>query len=253
MSKLTPQQKIAFYKQLDLGLSLGVTRVIDIFNDIVYKISTEKEQEFKDRIASMNKEIVKLKLEVKDGYTPIKGKDYFDGKPGEKPSVKEIIEIIKPLIPDPIKGEKGEDSTVPGPKGDSIQGIPGKDGSPDKPDEIIEKINTTKQSIEKKVVIGLEQDLKDIRQAIRDKKSGDGARKGGGGMGNWEHEVFSTSSATTTVTLARNVAAGGSAILVRYQGQLLAHGVQYTINGRVISFPFSLQDSTFVEVTYVRT
>jgi hypothetical protein len=82
---------------------------------------------------------------------------------------------------------------------------------------------------------------------------GSGLVRSGGGMGNWEHQVFNTSSATTSITLSRNVAAGGSAILVRYQGQLLAHGVQYTISGKVITFTFTLQDSTFVEVTYVRT
>ena len=74
----------------------------------------------------------------------------------------------------------------------------------------------------------------------------------GGGMGNWEHEVFNTSSATTSITLAKNVAANGSAILVRYQGQMLAHGIQYTISGRIITPTFTLGDSTFIEVTYVR-
>ena len=72
-------------------------------------------------------------------------------------------------------------------------------------------------------------------------------------MGNWVHEQFTTSSATTTVTIASNVAANSNAILVRYNGQLLDHGVQYTISGKVISFTFTLDDDSSVGVTYVRT
>lgn len=42
----------------------------------------------------------------KDGKTPIKGVDYFDGK---SPTKDELIALIKPLIPQPIKGEPGKD------------------------------------------------------------------------------------------------------------------------------------------------
>lgn len=49
----------------------------------------------------------------KDGYTPVKGVDYFDGVPGRD-------------------GRDGKDSTVPGPKGEKgdmgPQGVPGIDG-----------------------------------------------------------------------------------------------------------------------------
>jgi hypothetical protein len=37
---------------------------------------------------------------VKDGYTPIKGKDYFDGKDGNTPTKQELEDIILPLIPE---------------------------------------------------------------------------------------------------------------------------------------------------------
>ena len=80
-----------------------------------------------------------------------------------------------------------------------------------------------------------------------------GVRGGGGGMGNWTHQQFSTSASTTSVTLSNNVAANGTALLVRYQGQLLFHGSQYTISGKVITFTFTLDNSTTVDATYVRT
>jgi len=70
----------------------------------------------KKAIIKIKGEDLKKKLNLKDGYTPIKGKDYFDGKNGEKgergadgktpdtdqiisEAVKATIEAIKPLIP----------------------------------------------------------------------------------------------------------------------------------------------------------
>jgi hypothetical protein len=44
----------------------------------------------------------------KDGYTPIKGVDYDDGKDGKTPTKEEILAVVKPLIPAPIKGDKGD-------------------------------------------------------------------------------------------------------------------------------------------------
>ncbi|MFA5348127.1 MAG: hypothetical protein WC294_08315, partial [Methanoregula sp.] len=65
----------------------------------------------------------------KDGYTPIKGKDYFDGDPGYTPiKGKDYFDGKDSIVP----GPRGEDSTVPGPKGDPgytpIKGIDYQDG-----------------------------------------------------------------------------------------------------------------------------
>jgi hypothetical protein len=55
----------------------------------------------------------------KDGYTPIKGVDYFDGAPGAASTVPG---------PKGDKGDPGAASTIPGPQGDAgPQGIPGVD------------------------------------------------------------------------------------------------------------------------------
>lgn len=56
----------------------------------------------------------------KDGYTPVKGKDYFDGKDGETPSDAKLKKLIKPLIPAPKKGEPGKDAKI---TPDLIKGI----------------------------------------------------------------------------------------------------------------------------------
>jgi hypothetical protein len=103
------------------------------------------------------------------GDTPQKGTDYFtddeveevakraaghvkpgeDGEDGKTPTREELEEIIKPLVPPPIKGEDGKTPIkgvdyFDGEKGDpgeSIKGDKGADGSPDSPEEVREKLH----------------------------------------------------------------------------------------------------------------
>lgn len=61
-----------------------------------------------------------IEIRGESGYSPIKGKDYFDGKTpivgidfpipkdGKTPTSEELLSIIKPLIPLPIKGDDGK-------------------------------------------------------------------------------------------------------------------------------------------------
>lgn len=75
-----------------------------------------------------------------DGYTPIKGVDYFDGQDGES--------IVGPPGPKPIAGvdypipKNGEDGYTPVKEVDYFDGKAGKDGSPDTAEEIVAKINS---------------------------------------------------------------------------------------------------------------
>lgn len=78
---------------------------------------------------SLTKEIEKRLSEVKDGYTPVKGLDYVDGKDGKD-------------------GRDGKD---------------GSDGSPDTPDQIADKLNTLKEEINMEVIKGLKKELERIR------------------------------------------------------------------------------------------
>jgi len=204
----------------------------------------------------MNKQIVALKMSVKDGYTPKKGVDYFDGKdgePGKVPTNEQLVKLIKPLIPKPIKGDPGKDSYVPGPKGDSIKGDPGKDGSPDTPSEIVNKINTLTNVIEIKTIKGLFDTIKALQLSIRDRKGGSG--KSGGGMGNIQHEEYATSSATTSISTSYKIAGMGNALWVSYNGQDLSKGTHFTVGSdqKAINLLITLQDSTHVKVTYIRT
>ena len=69
--------------------------------------------------------IVPALREAQDGYTPVKGVDYVDGKDGYTP-IKGVDYF------DGKDGRDGVDSTVPGPRGEKgdtgPQGIPGVDG-----------------------------------------------------------------------------------------------------------------------------
>ena len=74
-------------------------------------------------------------------------------------------------------------------------------------------------------------------------------------MGNVIHQATATSSATTTVTTTFRIGGGGYALWVYYNGQLLSRGVQYTVGSdqKTITFTFTLDDSSTVDVIYHRT
>lgn len=88
-----------------------------------------------------------------DGYTPIKGVDYNDGEDGKTPilgvdfHVPEESDIVKEVlkkIPKPKDGKTpimGIDFQLP------ENGKPGKDGSPDKPLDIVNKLNTLESEL----------------------------------------------------------------------------------------------------------
>ena len=69
-----------------------------------------------------------------DGFVPVKGKDYF--------TQVEMKDFLKSATP--IKGIHYTDGT----DGKSIKGDSGEDGSPDTPEQIIEKINSSKSQID---------------------------------------------------------------------------------------------------------
>lgn len=251
--KLTQPQKLAIYKKLESNLSLGFTEALNFFDETLNNLRIEKQKEFEKAIGDMNKQIEALKLTVKDGYTPRKGIDYTDGKdgePGKLPSDETLIQLIKPLIPPPKKGDPGEDSIVPGPKGDSIIGPPGRDGSPDKPLEIAAKLNTTTESVDQTVIKGLSTSFKNIYSAIREKAGGG---KAGGGMGNIQHEAKNVSSSTTAITTNYNIAGNGFAVWAFYDGGMIARGTHYTVSGKTLSLTFTPQDGGIIDLIYIRT
>lgn len=64
------------------------------------------------------------------------------------------------------------------------------------------------------------------------------------------HESFAMDGNTAEVTLSRGVGAQGTAIMVRYQGQLQDLGNQYTVNGTKVTLAFTPANGTTISVTY---
>jgi len=73
---------------------------------------------------------------------------------------------------------------------------------------------------------------------------------GGGGMSDPVHQSFSGDGSTTSFTLSRDVAASGTAIILRYNGQTQDHTTHYTISGAVISMTFTPANGTTISVTF---
>ena len=105
------------------------------------------------------------------GYTPIKGKDYFDGHtptdaelialikplipapiPGKTPTSNELLSLIKPLIPEVKNGETPSDERLIGLIKELIPEIP--EIKQDTPEEIATKLNTLEGAIDASVIKG---------------------------------------------------------------------------------------------------
>ena len=131
-----------------------ITKKTDEFNQTVENLKT---QVFKE-IYSLAREIPGIRdqlvkdLRGVDGYTPIKGKDYFDGKAGQKP-----VLGIDYFIPEPITGPAG---------------------SPDKPDDVVEKVNNATKKVLQESVENLPETIAELKNTIRTR-----ARQIGGGGG----------------------------------------------------------------------
>jgi hypothetical protein len=63
------------------------------------KIAKTKSVQMVQKTVPKVTRIIYLKGKGDNGYTPQKGVDYFDG---ETPSDEKLIELITPLIPEPI-------------------------------------------------------------------------------------------------------------------------------------------------------
>lgn len=188
---------------------------------------------------------------IKDGYTPVKGKDYFDGKDADE--IK-IIRTVLSKIPKPKDGKDADEksivsqilSRIPRPK----DGEPGKDGSPDTAEQIADKLNTLEEKVDIKVIKGLKTYFDNFNKKIQGIKS---SQSSGGGMGNVVHKTFNVGSSTTSSSLDYKVAADGNAIWVYYNGQFLVKGTHYTVSNSTITWLETFGDNTYVDITYIRS
>lgn len=237
---------------------------------------------------SLESDLNKFKAQIKNGYTPAKGIDYFDGEKGndadEKKIIKEVVKQIKP--PKDGKTPKKGVDYFDGKPGESIKGDPGKDadevsiikrvlnkiikpkdgdtpvkgkdyfdgadGSPDEPEQIADKLNTLEEKVDIGVIKGLKNYFDNINKKIQEAKSSKG-----GGMGNPQHESFTLTEGQTSVTTGFNIAAQGRAIFkAAMNGSESHYGEHFTVSGKTISFPVDIQAQIktgyIFDITYIR-
>jgi len=201
---------------------------------------------------------------------------------GEKPTKQELLDLIIPNIPPPIKGDSPTQeelsglilSLVPSLKGDTPSRedllnlikplIPkkGEDGKkptekellalmkPLIPKDIEKKIEKLSNKVDK-VLEGIEKAAEKKRKTVPGGKAG--------GMGDPQHETFNITTATTAITTAYPIAARGNAIMkCAYQGQILHKDTHFTVGNdyQTITFVAGVQaqfeNGTVAEITYIR-
>lgn len=121
----------------------------------------------------------------------------------------------------------------------------------DSGEKIVEKLNTTTESVDMSVIKGLRDVVEKIKREVS-KKSTSG---GGSGMGNIQHETKNTSSATTTVTTNYPISNGGYGIIgAYYQSAFIVRGEHYTVGGdrKTLTLLFTPEDNTKIDLVYVR-
>lgn len=187
----------------------------------------ESKRKYKSEMESMCEKIERALsariASIKDGKTPVKGVDYFDGV---SPDIEEVVLRVLDEIPEP-QNLDGLDIR------NYLEALPEDD------------------KLEIEAIRGLRKELDELR------KMKSGSSSGGsifGGISHTPtHETFTMNGSDTTVTLSQGVAAGGNAIIaLRYQGQVLDMTTHYTVNGNKITFVgFTPENGTIISVTYI--
>ncbi len=137
--------------------------------------------------------------------------DVRNGMDGKTPTKEELIALIKPLIPAPREGKQGKNENLA---------------------DIREDIKQLKEDMKKQKsrVFGGYSPLSPSHSPI--------------------HQSFNMNGTDTSVTLREGVAAQGTAIFVRQNGQLLDLTTHYSVNGNKVTFTFTPAVNSIISVTY---
>jgi len=138
------------------------------------EIGAENSEQTKELLSQIltkldNKGVQTVKIDGVETIA-IKGDKGDQGDIGPQgPAGQDGRSMIGPKGPRGDKGVKGDQGN-PGNDGKSIvgpQGLHGKDGSPDTPEEIISKINSSKKKIESKRIAGLDDIINSVDQIVK--------------------------------------------------------------------------------------
>lgn len=183
-----------------------------ILRKVRARVAIAKNKEIKEEMKRLNEKIETIKIKGykgDDGYTPVKGKDYFDGKDGK--DGKDGYTPVKGK--DYFDGKDGKNGKSPDPetvasklksdkeftkKVKGKDGKDGKDGSPDTPYQVRDKLSTLKgnERLDAKHIKNIN---KQISLSIKGMTvSSDGSSDGDVGIGD---VVGPSSSADNTIVL----------------------------------------------------
>ena len=267
----TPLQKLLSFRKFKKLFSTSPE--VAVFQ-MEQKLKDQMEQtidtHFNDLKDIQDKELQEVKKNALDAVLSQfeASKSSFKGDDGRPPTKEEITQVIDTFLlsnvelfkgqkGDSIKGEKGD--SVKGEKGGigigiGLRGEKGLDGTLIEPLQIANKLNTTEQTVEMRVIKGLKRHLEVMGVNISNamSKGGGGAS---GGMGNIVKERFDIDASTTSVTLKSKVASKGDSIWIDYNGQVLAQDFHYTklASDKVVTLLFTPTNGTKLTIKYIRT
>jgi hypothetical protein len=105
-----PQNQEKIKKIATKALMLQKTDKIGLANEFV--VLDEKIASLEEKITEAVKQVKESEVSLDKVLESVKGKDGEKGDKGDIPSSDDLLEIIKPLIPEPIKGKDGKDYTL---------------------------------------------------------------------------------------------------------------------------------------------
>jgi len=214
--------------------------------------------------------LAKIDTKTEDAFAKIEGEAEATVERVSK-HLDAITEDFKSNLNGEIAGIKATVENMRGPEGKvGENGRDGKDAQdidpksvvplvlaqiqPDKPNTMVDKINTATNKIRLSLIEGLMQELSDLRNAIMRLKTNQKSAGGGGGMGAVINQQFDGNASDTTFALTYDIAGNSTAVIgCRYNGQMLYLGDQFTISGKVLTTTFVPAASTKVEITYIRS
>lgn len=219
-------------KNLPKGETDIRTFIADHIEQVIEDLSSDIESKLNQKLVA---ELKKIATKLKKGEKGDKGDAFIGsqgpqgvpgigakGKDGHTPTKQELLSLIQPLIPAPVKGEDGKDA----PELTSKQ--------------LILKINEKEEVIQIKSIKGLDAILKNHDRAIRE-KGGSRQKKHGGGM---------TLVAGSNVTLVRN-SDGTWTIASTGGGTIATEVVTAVTSGSNVTIDLTQLSSTSTGVKFV--
>lgn len=201
------------------------TEVAEFFRNLLSSIQQLKEE--------LTKKIDARLAEIRNGKDGRDGRDGVDGKDGRDGR-------------DGVDGTNGRDGV------DGTHGTNGTDGSPDMAEDIRNKLELLDG--DERLSIEAIRDLREALDALEKRVvKGGGGGSGSPSVSHWpRHEAFTMDGVATSVSLTEGgVGAGGTALIVRYQGQTLDLTTHYTVNGNKITLVgITPSSGDIISITY---